>query len=70
MGFLKFIVNFAYIGIAIALIGIVVFARYRKYEENTGNNSMVQKVIGIALFVLGALWVISPVFINAMTGNL
>ena len=70
MGFLEFIVKFAYAGIIIAFAGIVLFLRYRKYDDETGNKSTVPKAIGVGIFVLGAIWVISPFFIKLATGTL
>ena len=69
-GFLNFFVKFAYFGIVLALVGLFVFARYRKIDEETGTKSIVPKIIGVALFALGMIWVIGPFILKASTGNL
>ena len=69
-GFATFIVRFAYIGIALAIAGLIFFARYKRFDNETGSSSTVQKAIGIGMFALGALWVISPFFIKLATNSL
>ena len=70
MAFLQFVVKFAYLGIAVALAGLFIFLRFRKYDEDTGKSSTGPKAIAVTLFVIGAVWVISPFFIKLAAGAL
>lgn len=60
MKFLEFVVSIALAGILIAVAGLIMFARYKKFDEKTGGNHKVQKIIAWAIFAIGMLVVISP----------
>ena len=64
MGFLQFIEKYAMIGILVAAAGLLMFLRYRNYDDATGKKSTVPKAIAVVLFIIGAIWVISPLFIK------
>lgn len=68
--FINFFVRFAYLGIILAFAGLFLYAKYRKYSEETGKPARRPKIIGVVLFALGLLWVIVPFFIRMGTGNL
>lgn len=58
MGFLKFLIDFKYLGIVLAFVGLIVFARFRSFSQDTGKSTTVQKAIGIGLFALGMIWIL------------
>ena len=61
MEILKAITSFNYIGVFVCFAALAVFAKYKAFDEKTNQNHKVIKRVAAIAFVVGALYLISPI---------
>ena len=62
MEILSFLAKYNFIGMILAFVGVIGIYRYKIYDENTGAHHKKQKIIFGALFVLGILYLVMPLW--------
>ena len=62
MEILSFLAKYNYIGMIVAVIGVIRIYKYKIYDENTGAQHKKQKLIFGAVFILGVLYLMMPLW--------
>lgn len=64
MEILKAITSFNYIGLFVCIAALVVFAKYKAFDEKTKQNHKAIKRVAAVAFAVGALYLISPLLVK------
>lgn len=64
MEILSFLAKYNFVGMIVACIGVIGIYRYKIYDENTGAQHKTQKLIFGALFVIGIIYLVMPLWIK------